>query len=175
MHRGDVGPMGAGNIYTTLAHSDFGDTDCCGCLNGIVEGEHARIRCNECGAVLATVPTANLEKTFTDMELVLDLASAHCPHCGSVNLFPGFSQVVSYICQSCGRGVTGEPTPGNPSGGPQSVPALQEFAEGEGPEIQTGISPECQQGNCINCKGFAEYEGQTIFCVHDCHKTTEPN
>jgi uncharacterized protein (DUF983 family) len=30
--------------------------------------------------------------------LALDLASAHCPHCGSVNLFPGFSRVLVFIC-----------------------------------------------------------------------------
>jgi hypothetical protein len=25
-------------IQTTIPHSDFGDPDCCGCLNGIVSG-----------------------------------------------------------------------------------------------------------------------------------------
>jgi len=27
-----------GRIETTLPHSDFGDPDCCGCLNGIMRG-----------------------------------------------------------------------------------------------------------------------------------------
>jgi hypothetical protein len=27
------------------------------------------------------------------MELTLDVASAVCPHCGAVNLFPGFSRI----------------------------------------------------------------------------------
>jgi ribosomal protein S27E len=52
--------MDAGKIYTTLTHSDFGDPECCGCLNGITEGKHARIECNECGTVLANVPAVHL-------------------------------------------------------------------------------------------------------------------
>ena len=38
-----------------IPHSDFGDPNCCGCLFGIVRGDEADIRCNECEALLFTV------------------------------------------------------------------------------------------------------------------------
>ena len=59
-------------VGTTLPHSDFGDPDCCGCLNGIVHGDHADIVCNECGAVVRTVPAGDLERTLDEMELTLE-------------------------------------------------------------------------------------------------------
>jgi hypothetical protein len=49
-----------GHIETTLPHSDFGDPECCGCLNGVIRGDQADIVCNECGAALRTVPAANV-------------------------------------------------------------------------------------------------------------------
>ena len=81
-----------GPIETTLPHSDFGDPECCGCLNGVIRGDQADIVCNECGTVLRTVPVANVGQTLTELELTLEVASEMCPHCGSVNLFPGFSK-----------------------------------------------------------------------------------
>jgi hypothetical protein len=94
-----------GAIETTLPHSEFGDSDCCGCLNGIICGEQAAIVCNECDAVIRTVPTGDLEQTLTAMELTLDVASEVCPHCGSVNLFPGFSRMLAFNCRQCGKAV----------------------------------------------------------------------
>jgi hypothetical protein len=79
-----------GPIETTLPHSDFGDPECCGCLNGVIRGDEADIVCNECGAVLRTVPVANVERALTELELTLEVASEMCPHCGSVNLFQAF-------------------------------------------------------------------------------------
>jgi hypothetical protein len=38
-----------GPIETTMPHSDFGDPDCSGCLNGVIRGDQADIVCNECG------------------------------------------------------------------------------------------------------------------------------
>ena len=46
-----------------------------------------KIRCNECNALIRTVPTTDLQRTLTEMELRGDVASAICPHCGR--------------CQSC--------------------------------------------------------------------------
>jgi ribosomal protein S27E len=54
-----------GHIETTLPHSDFGDPECCGCLNGVIRGDQADIVCNECGTVLRTVPAANVRQTLT--------------------------------------------------------------------------------------------------------------
>ena len=53
------------------------------------------------GLIVRTVPAADLQQTFDEMELTLDLASAVCPHCGAVNLFPGFSEVMAFACKGC--------------------------------------------------------------------------
>jgi ribosomal protein S27E len=88
-----------------LPHSDFGDPECCGLLLPFERGDFADIICNECGAIVRTVPTADLRRTLDDMQLKLDVASERCPHCRSVNLLPGFSQMLSFTCRSCGRAV----------------------------------------------------------------------
>jgi hypothetical protein len=79
--------------------------ECCGCLNAYIGEHQAEIKCNECGKVLRTVPASAAEATLTEMELSLAVASELCPHCGSVNLFPGFSKMLAFTCQNCGRGV----------------------------------------------------------------------
>jgi hypothetical protein len=94
-----------GEIPTTIPHSDFGDPECWGCLNGIIRGDIALIECNECGVVIRTVAAADLEKTLREMELSLDIASAACAHCGAVHLSPGFSRLLAFTCDECG-GVT---------------------------------------------------------------------
>jgi hypothetical protein len=92
-------------IGTTLAHSDLGAPECCGCLVGTIRGGSGDIMCNECGAIVRTVPADKLRETLTTMELALDLSTAMCPHCGAVNLFPGFSVVIAFTCQECGEAV----------------------------------------------------------------------
>jgi hypothetical protein len=89
-------------VATTIPHSDFGDPDCCGCLHGIIKGDQAEIICNECLLVVRTVPAADLQRTLDDMELTLDVSTEMCPHCGSVNVMPGFSDVLAYTCDQCG-------------------------------------------------------------------------
>jgi hypothetical protein len=91
-------------------HSDFGDAKCCGCLFPVMRGDQADIVCNECAAVVRTVPAADLKRTFDEMELSLDLTRERCPHCGAVNLFPGFSQVAAFVCKECGRGAAVRPS-----------------------------------------------------------------
>jgi hypothetical protein len=96
--------MGGDDVRATvIPHSDFGDAECCGCLCGIVQGEDAEVVCNECGIVVRRVRAAELDKTLNEMELSLEVASAMCQHCGSVNLVPGFSQILAFVCQNCGR------------------------------------------------------------------------
>ena len=83
----------------------FGDPECCGCLNGVIRGDQADIVCIECGTVLRTVPAANVGQTLTELEITLEVASEMCPHCGSVNLFPGFSKMLAFTCRQCGKAV----------------------------------------------------------------------
>ena len=90
---------------TFLPHSEFGDPDCCGCLNAVISGDWADIVCNECDAVIRRVSTAGLQNTFDEMELTLDVASEICPHCGAVNLFSGFSRMLAFTCRQCGKAV----------------------------------------------------------------------
>ncbi|HEY7393122.1 MAG TPA: hypothetical protein VH640_31670 [Bryobacteraceae bacterium] len=48
-------------------------------------------------------PATELRKTFEEMEVTLDVASAICPHCGGANLFLGFSEMLTYTCKKCGK------------------------------------------------------------------------
>jgi hypothetical protein len=93
-------------IGTSLPHADFGAPDCCGCLNGIPRGGTADIVCNECSAVIKTVPVDQLRQALDAMEASLDVASAICPPCEAVHLAPGFSQLLAFICDNCGEAVT---------------------------------------------------------------------
>jgi hypothetical protein len=72
------------SISITIPHSDFGDPECCGCLTAVVRDDLAVISCNECGAVVRTVPKAELQHTLDEMESKLDPAIAICRHCGAV-------------------------------------------------------------------------------------------
>src|SRR4051794_3328483 len=49
---------------TTIPHSEFGDPLCCGCLYGALNGNHADIACNECDAVIHSVPLPALRQTL---------------------------------------------------------------------------------------------------------------
>ena len=91
---------------TIIPHSAFDAPDCCGCLNVVIDGATAELVCNECGAIVRTFPSSKVEQTLTEVELGLSLSSAMCPHCGAVNLFPGLSLVVAFVCHECGEPVT---------------------------------------------------------------------
>jgi hypothetical protein len=88
-----------------LPHSDFGAPDCCELLLPFERGDFADIICNECGAIIQSVNAADLRRTLDEMQVKLDVASERCPHCGSVNHMPGFSQMLAFSCRSCGRAV----------------------------------------------------------------------
>ncbi|PWT80808.1 MAG: hypothetical protein C5B58_10970 [Acidobacteria bacterium] len=88
-----------------LPHMFFGDPGCCGTLRGLKrldQPETADIACNECNVVVRTVPMVDLRQTLDQMETTLEPATAECPHCGAVNLFPGFKQMLAYRCRKCG-------------------------------------------------------------------------
>jgi hypothetical protein len=47
------------------------------------------------------------------------------------------------------------------------------FPEGDEPEVQTAVSPECERGDCAHCTGIFHLPEQTeepIFCMHECHR-----
>ena len=86
------------------SHADFGNPDCRGCISPVSRGEEADITCNECGAIVRTVRSADLRRMLDEMESQLAVASGICQHCGAVNLFPGFSRMMAFTCQECGKG-----------------------------------------------------------------------
>ena len=45
--------------------------------------------------------------TLDDIELSLQICTGMCPHCGKVNIFPGFLEMKDYTCQECGQAVEG--------------------------------------------------------------------
>ena len=89
-----------GFIATILPHESFGDPDCCGCLNGIILGDRADIVCNECQTIVRTIPASTLQRTLDEMESTLDFCTDMCPHCESVNVFPGFSKIMAYVSRA---------------------------------------------------------------------------
>jgi hypothetical protein len=46
-----------------------------------------------------------VNRTLDDMKLSLEMCTGMCPHCGNVNIFPGFTEMIAYTCQECGRTV----------------------------------------------------------------------
>jgi hypothetical protein len=77
-----------------------------------IHGDQASIVCNECGAIVRTIRAVEVERTMHT--LMMDAAgsamsSARCPHCGSLNSFPGFTAIEVFVCAECGEGVSFEP------------------------------------------------------------------
>ena len=46
---------------------------------------------------------AGLKQALNKMEASLEVAGEQCPHCGKVNVCPGFSQMVVYTCRKYGE------------------------------------------------------------------------
>jgi len=71
----------------------------------VERGAQTDLVCNECGAVIATVPADEAEPTLLRMAMSEGVCTETCPHCGDVNVFTGFSSMDAYMCCHCGRGV----------------------------------------------------------------------
>jgi hypothetical protein len=82
-----------------VAHEDAG-VDCCGCIVAAVEGNNVELRCNECEAVVGVIQIGILKGL-----LGLESATEKCPHCGTLNTAPGFSQMKAYVCTNRGKAV----------------------------------------------------------------------
>lgn len=95
------------DVAVILPHEIVADVDCCGCLVAIRRGDQAEIRCNECDALIETAPLDELQTTISRLALPMwqTVTSQRCPHCGALNVLPGFSSMEAYICKECGEGV----------------------------------------------------------------------
>jgi hypothetical protein len=78
--------------------------DCCGCIVAINSGDEADLVCNECSALIRTVPATDVEQTLAQLTPSDEICSARCPHCGALNTFPGFSAMHAFTCRECGEG-----------------------------------------------------------------------
>jgi hypothetical protein len=79
-----------------IPHENFG-ADCWGCLIVKVRGDQADILCNECAALIRTVPLADVEAAMLEMSQTDRVCSALCPHCGTVNTFSGWAVIEAFI------------------------------------------------------------------------------
>ena len=89
-----------------VPHSGLVDSDCCGCLIVVEHGDNADLICNECGALVRTVPTDEASQILLRMAMDQGMCSATCPHCRAVNTFPGFTSIEAFVCRECGEGVS---------------------------------------------------------------------
>jgi hypothetical protein len=87
------------NELPIVPHED----GCCGCLIVVEFGDYANLVCNECGALIRTVPTDEAPKVLLRMAMDQGMCSATC---GALNTFPGFTGIEAYICRECGQGVS---------------------------------------------------------------------
>lgn len=91
-------------IPTIVGHSDQGDPECCGCIFPVVRGDQADLVCNECEAVIRTVPAQDAERILLEMAMADGFCSEICPVCKELT-FPGFTSMEAYTCRHCGEGV----------------------------------------------------------------------
>jgi hypothetical protein len=105
---GLIGGM-ADEIQTVIPHLKFGTPECSGFLFGRIGLDIAVIACNACGKIVRSVAAGDLQRTLHEMELQLEVATALCRHCRAVSLFPGFSRVEVFVCQTCGRTTLNQP------------------------------------------------------------------
>src|SRR5215203_1954911 len=101
---GETGDLEDRYRYPIVAHSDIGDPDCCGCVFPVFRENEADITCNECGAIIKTIPAHQAVDALMEMALAQESCTATCPGCGQENIFPGFSEMFAFICQHCGKG-----------------------------------------------------------------------
>jgi hypothetical protein len=92
--------------FPIVPHEFIEPVDCCGCLIVEVRGDQADLICNECGAVVRTLPADTAAAVLAEMEMAsAEICSSRCPHCQALNTFPGFSSIDAFICSECGEGV----------------------------------------------------------------------
>ena len=83
-----------------IPHEFFG-RDCCGCIVAKVENGKATFLCNECLTPISELDFQRILHETSEQSQ----ATAACPHCGQVNMFPLFSKILAYTCDYCGQGV----------------------------------------------------------------------
>ena len=86
-------------IGTVIPHSDFGDAECCRCLNIFLLDDQVEFRCNECGKVVRNLAKTKLSAVLKEMQSGMEIVQGWC---GTVHVSPGFSELYAFICDNCG-------------------------------------------------------------------------
>ena len=69
--------------------------------------EYFEFVCNTCHSILLTFQ--RLGTQADESKPPRPTAVSRCPHCGELNVFPGFEQILAYVCQHCEQGVDATP------------------------------------------------------------------
>ena len=93
--------------YLIVPHEIATGADCEGCLIVQERGSVADLVCNECGALVETVPIERAAAVPVELASK-EICSARCPHGGALNTFPGFRVILAFVCSECGEGVNVE-------------------------------------------------------------------
>jgi hypothetical protein len=73
----------------------------------VAHGGVADLICNSCGTAVDTVRIDRARPRL--MELASsEICSGRCPHCGAINVFPGYKVIAAFNCRECGEGVSVE-------------------------------------------------------------------
>jgi hypothetical protein len=91
---------------TTIVPHEWLGADCCGCIVPIQREDEADLVCNECKALIRTVPASEVEQRLAELAPSDEICTERCPHCGALNVFTGFSAMEAFTCRECGEGVT---------------------------------------------------------------------
>ena len=92
--------------FLIVPHEIATGADCDGRLPDSCRERRYGIKCNSCGLVVDTVPIDRAGPRLMELASVeMEISSARCPHCGALNMFPGFRVIDAFICQECGEGV----------------------------------------------------------------------
>jgi ribosomal protein L40E len=73
-----------------------------------LENETANLICNECGALIRTVPIDEAPQILLRMVMDQGMCTETCPHCGAFNVILGFTSVDAFTCRECGQAVSVE-------------------------------------------------------------------
>jgi uncharacterized Zn-finger protein len=92
--------IGALNRALPIVPHDLAGTDCCGCIVARDKQDSIELVCSECNAIVGTIHP----QVFVRL-VKLEAARPVCPYCDQVNVFPGYTRMLLYIYQHCGRSV----------------------------------------------------------------------
>src|SRR5256885_1252353 len=90
-------------LTTIVPHESLG-ADCCGCIVAVTRADETDLVCNECDALIRTVPASEAEQALAQLAPSDEICTGRCPHCGALNVFPGFSSMEAFTCRECGEG-----------------------------------------------------------------------